>query len=312
MVGFNRRFALMLATMKANFGPASSSSVTRYLVNAGPLAADSWYRDEGEGSRFTGEGGHFLDTLSWWADSLPEEVYAVGGPDSDDVQVTVRFGTGATGGVISYLTWRQRALRQGDAGRHRRRPQRAAGQLPQGHRVGRTRSRHHPGPGRAGQGAACRADPFRRSLRGRRSHADPVRVAGRHHPRDDRGAGQPAERQAGAGVSGSGASRLGWYAHRAARMSPAEMAWRARDQLIRAAWAPRQVTREQLAKVVRPAPAAMSWPSPRRCPPGTAARVAGGGQEADPGDRGPAAAGRIGRPRLACAAHRPGTARLVP
>ena len=103
MVGFNRRFAPMLTKMKADFGPASSGAVTRYLVNAGPLAADSWYRNDGEGSRFTGEGGHFLDTLSWWADSLPEEVYAAGGPDSDDVQVTVRFGNGASG-VISYLT----------------------------------------------------------------------------------------------------------------------------------------------------------------------------------------------------------------
>ena len=104
MVGFNRRFAPMLAKMKASFGPASSGSVTRYLVNAGPLGADSWYRNEGEGSRFTGEGGHFLDTLSWWADSLPEEAYAAGGgPDSDDVQVTVRFANGASG-VISYLT----------------------------------------------------------------------------------------------------------------------------------------------------------------------------------------------------------------
>jgi predicted dehydrogenase/threonine dehydrogenase-like Zn-dependent dehydrogenase len=103
MVGFNRRFAPMLAKMKADFGPASPGAVTRYLVNAGPLGADSWYRNEGEGSRFTGEGGHFLDTLSWWAGSLPEEVYAVGGPDPDDVQVTVRFGNGASG-VISYLT----------------------------------------------------------------------------------------------------------------------------------------------------------------------------------------------------------------
>jgi predicted dehydrogenase len=90
--------------MKAEFGPASSGSVTRYLVNAGPLGADSWYRNEGEGSRFAGEGGHFLDTLGWWTDSLPEEVYAAGGgPDSDDVQVTVRFANGASG-VISYLT----------------------------------------------------------------------------------------------------------------------------------------------------------------------------------------------------------------
>src|SRR5690348_696398 len=78
MVGFNRRFAPMLAKMKAEFGPASSGSVTRYLVNAGPLGADSWYRNEGEGSRFAGEGGHFLDTLGWWTDSLPEEVYAAG------------------------------------------------------------------------------------------------------------------------------------------------------------------------------------------------------------------------------------------
>ena len=103
MVGFNRRFAPMLTKMRAGFGPAASSSVTRYLVNAGPLGADSWYRNDGEGSRFTGEGGHFLDTLSWWADSLPEEVYAAGGPEPDDVQVTVRFTSGASG-VISYLT----------------------------------------------------------------------------------------------------------------------------------------------------------------------------------------------------------------
>jgi predicted dehydrogenase/threonine dehydrogenase-like Zn-dependent dehydrogenase len=103
MVGFNRRFAPMLTKMKADFGPASSGAATRYLVSAGPLGADSWYRNEGEGSRFTGEGGHFLDTLSWWAESLPEEVYAVGGPDPDDVHVTVRFANGASG-VISYLT----------------------------------------------------------------------------------------------------------------------------------------------------------------------------------------------------------------
>ena len=44
MVGFNRRFAPLLMQMKSQFGPASSNAVTRYLVNAGPLAADSWYR----------------------------------------------------------------------------------------------------------------------------------------------------------------------------------------------------------------------------------------------------------------------------
>ena len=104
MVGFNRRFAPLLTQMKSQFGPASSSAVTRYLVSAGPLAAESWYGNEAlEGSRFTGEGGHFIDTLSWWAGSLPEEVYAVPGPENDDVQATVRFQNGSSG-VISYVT----------------------------------------------------------------------------------------------------------------------------------------------------------------------------------------------------------------
>jgi predicted dehydrogenase/threonine dehydrogenase-like Zn-dependent dehydrogenase len=104
MVGFNRRFAPLLVQMKKDFGTGSSSSVTRYLINAGPLAADSWYlNEEAEGSRFTGEGGHFIDTLSWWAGSLPDEVYAVQGPEKDDVQATVRFQNGSSS-TITYVT----------------------------------------------------------------------------------------------------------------------------------------------------------------------------------------------------------------
>ena len=38
-------------------------------------------------------------------------------------------------------------------------------------------------------------------------------------------------------------SRLLWYARRAARMTPAEVTWRARDQVVRAAWSRKQVTR---------------------------------------------------------------------
>lgn len=104
MVGFNRRFAPLLVAMKKEFGAASLASASRYLVNAGSLAADSWYlNEEAEGSRFAGEGGHFIDTLSWWADSLPEEVYAVRGPEKGDLQVTIRFAGGSSG-TIAYLT----------------------------------------------------------------------------------------------------------------------------------------------------------------------------------------------------------------
>jgi predicted dehydrogenase/threonine dehydrogenase-like Zn-dependent dehydrogenase len=104
MVGFNRRFAPLLTAMRKGFGPAATTASTRYLVNAGPLARDSWYvNEEAEGSRFTGEGGHFIDTLAWWADSLVEEVYAVRGPEKGDVQATFRFTNGASG-TIAYLT----------------------------------------------------------------------------------------------------------------------------------------------------------------------------------------------------------------
>ena len=103
MVGFNRRFAPLLAKMQSQFGPPRNATA-RYLVNAGPLAADSWYTNEElEGSRFAGEGGHFIDTLSWWAGSLPAEVYALGGPEKGDVHATVRFQNGSTG-TITYIT----------------------------------------------------------------------------------------------------------------------------------------------------------------------------------------------------------------
>jgi len=90
--------------MRTRFGQPGIASVTRYLVNAGRLEADSWYlNEELEGSRFTGEGGHFIDTLSWWTASYPEAVYAVPGPEAGDLQATVRFENGSSG-TITYVT----------------------------------------------------------------------------------------------------------------------------------------------------------------------------------------------------------------
>jgi predicted dehydrogenase/threonine dehydrogenase-like Zn-dependent dehydrogenase len=104
MVGFNRRFAPLFTEMRKGFGPAVVTSSTRYLVNVGPLAKDSWYLNEqAEGSRFVGEGGHFIDTLAWWVGSPVEEVYAVRGPEKGDLQATLRFANGASG-TIAYLT----------------------------------------------------------------------------------------------------------------------------------------------------------------------------------------------------------------
>jgi Heparinase II/III-like protein/Heparinase II/III N-terminus len=46
-------------------------------------------------------------------------------------------------------------------------------------------------------------------------------------------------------------SRFGWYARRASRMSPAEVAWRGRDKILQAAWSNRQVSRDQVRPLVR-------------------------------------------------------------
>jgi hypothetical protein len=54
-------------------------------------------------------------------------------------------------------------------------------------------------------------------------------------------------------VSQARGSRLGWYARRVARMSPAELGWRARDQAVALAWSGRQVRRGQLADQAVPA-----------------------------------------------------------
>ena len=50
-------------------------------------------------------------------------------------------------------------------------------------------------------------------------------------------------------------SRLGRYARRAALISPSGIFWRARDRVVRAAWSPRQVTRQQLARAAAAPPA---------------------------------------------------------
>jgi hypothetical protein len=67
------------------------------------------------------------------------------------------------------------------------------------------------------------------------------------------------------------ASRLGWYARRAARMSPAEVAWRARDQALQAVWSGRQVSRERIAAGVSALPGERRFTAV--LPPDTAARV---------------------------------------
>ena len=66
-------------------------------------------------------------------------------------------------------------------------------------------------------------------------------------------------------------SRLGWYARRVARMSPAEVTWRVRDHLLKMAWSRRQVRPEQITEGAPPPPGERRFTAV--LPPDTAARV---------------------------------------
>jgi predicted dehydrogenase len=103
-VGFNRRFAPLLREARQRFGARSGPANLRYLVNAGRLQHGSWYLQQGtEGSRFAGEGGHFIDTASWLLDADPVSVYAVATSGDEDLQVVLRYPDGSTA-TISYVT----------------------------------------------------------------------------------------------------------------------------------------------------------------------------------------------------------------
>jgi len=105
MVGFNRRFAPLLVSLKQLWGERIGPHVVQYRVNAGKVDPKSWYADaEGQGSRFVGEGGHFIDTVSWWMGTDPTEVTTARTPDdADNLIVTLRYPDGSTG-VVTYAT----------------------------------------------------------------------------------------------------------------------------------------------------------------------------------------------------------------
>jgi predicted dehydrogenase/threonine dehydrogenase-like Zn-dependent dehydrogenase len=103
MVGFNRRFAPLFVHLREQFRRNDAPLSVRYLVNAGRLDPASWYlKADTEGSRFAGEGGHFIDTLSALVGHDPVDVMGQVGPGGD-VQVSLRYPDGALGS-ITYAT----------------------------------------------------------------------------------------------------------------------------------------------------------------------------------------------------------------
>ncbi len=102
MVGFNRRFAPLFADLQDRIGPLHGPVSARYLVNAGRLDSSSWYLDKAqEGSRFVGEGGHFIDTLIALIGQPPTEVQAMG--TGSDLHAALRFADGSVA-TLGYVT----------------------------------------------------------------------------------------------------------------------------------------------------------------------------------------------------------------
>jgi predicted dehydrogenase/threonine dehydrogenase-like Zn-dependent dehydrogenase len=110
MVGFNRRFAPILGEIAARFRHDAGPLTIQYRIHAGQLEAGSWYRDREEGSRFIGEGGHFIDAISFISRSRPVSVYACAlrpeKPTTDDVEnlsIIVQLENGSIANLL-YLT----------------------------------------------------------------------------------------------------------------------------------------------------------------------------------------------------------------
>lgn len=114
MVGFNRRFAPLLAAVMAFLEPRREPFFAHYRVNAGAIPLTHWTQDPYQGGgRIIGEACHFIDALTFLAGAPPASVSARGLPDSgvyqeDNLEISLTFPDGSLGSV-AYLANGDRA-----------------------------------------------------------------------------------------------------------------------------------------------------------------------------------------------------------
>jgi predicted dehydrogenase/threonine dehydrogenase-like Zn-dependent dehydrogenase len=106
MVGFNRRFAPLIAPVRRMIADAGEPPVMALRVNAGPLPRGHWTQDPVQGGgRILGEACHFVDLMTFLAGALPVRVYACGAPafgvdTEDNFSATLEFANGAVGSLL--------------------------------------------------------------------------------------------------------------------------------------------------------------------------------------------------------------------
>jgi predicted dehydrogenase len=106
-VGYNRRFDPMVQRLKAFLADIHEPLIMHYRVNGGYIPPDHWVHSAEGGGRIIGEVCHFVDLLSFLADSLPIRVSARALPGDeryrdDNVVVTLGFANGSLG-TITYV-----------------------------------------------------------------------------------------------------------------------------------------------------------------------------------------------------------------
>ncbi len=107
MVGFNRRFAPMIQTIKKTFSSSNPIAIN-YRINAGVIPADHWVHDlKVGGGRIVGEACHFIDLCMFLAGSKLTTISAVALNDAQKLNDTVcfnlQFENGSTASV-SYFS----------------------------------------------------------------------------------------------------------------------------------------------------------------------------------------------------------------
>ena len=103
MAGFNRRFAPMVREMKLFVENIHEPLAMHYRINAGALPPDHWINDpEQGGGRILSEVCHFIDLLSFLADTPPIEVHTRALAANDQAILSLKFANGSQG-TISYL-----------------------------------------------------------------------------------------------------------------------------------------------------------------------------------------------------------------
>jgi predicted dehydrogenase/threonine dehydrogenase-like Zn-dependent dehydrogenase len=106
MVGFNRRFAPLMAPIRRMIAEAGEPPVLTIRVNAGALPRGHWTQDPVQGGgRILGEACHFVDLLTFLAGSPPVRIFAAGAPSfgvdtEDNFAATLEFACGAVGSLV--------------------------------------------------------------------------------------------------------------------------------------------------------------------------------------------------------------------